>query len=268
MRSALLVVLVLAVATSARAQEVSPSTPPSSPADDEAAREHFESGRAYYQRAQYEDAAREFGEAYRLSHRPALLLNASRALEGAGRFQDAADDVQHFLDTAAADDPDRAGTDERLVRLRASAERMRQTRAHATSSDTHAPPPRPPPPPPRGLTDLQIGGIVTGAAGVLVAVAGLVVGLVADGVYQNLAMTCPHSLCPPSRQGDIDTGSAEAMASSMLFAAAIVAVATGAVLLAFGGYHAPAPVTPTTPAHHSGVSVRWLGSGLALEWGL
>jgi len=48
------------------------------------ARNHFEAGRTYFERARYEDAHREFAEAYRLSQRPTLLLNMSRAREAAG----------------------------------------------------------------------------------------------------------------------------------------------------------------------------------------
>jgi len=47
--------------------------------DDERARIHFMAGSNYYDEGQYESAAGEFMEAYRLSHRPQLLLNASTA---------------------------------------------------------------------------------------------------------------------------------------------------------------------------------------------
>jgi tetratricopeptide (TPR) repeat protein len=84
--------------------------------DDERARLHFESGRSYYEQARYDDAAREFQEAFKLSGRPALLLNLSQAYERALRFDEAIMEAQHYLQLVP-DAPDRRTQEERIGRL-------------------------------------------------------------------------------------------------------------------------------------------------------
>lgn len=89
---------------------------------DDAARRHFESGRAYFDRAQYDAAVREFEEAYRLSHRKELLVNVSRAYEAAGHVDRAIAALEQWLAVADANDPLRADMEARIVRLRLHSE--------------------------------------------------------------------------------------------------------------------------------------------------
>lgn len=103
------------------------------PAADEAARLHFESGRAYFERAEYDDAVREYEKAYALSSRPPLLVNISRAHESAGRPAEAADALERWLAVASPDDPMRAEIESRHKRLRAQAEKLAE-------ADEQAPP--------------------------------------------------------------------------------------------------------------------------------
>ncbi len=84
--------------------------------DDERARTHFESGRSYYEQARYDDAAREFQEAFQLSGRPALLLNLSQAYERALLFDQAIAELQHYLQLVT-NSPDRKTLEERIQRL-------------------------------------------------------------------------------------------------------------------------------------------------------
>src|SRR2546428_12630625 len=56
--------------------------------DEEIARAHFQTGLAYYDSDRFAPAVKEFLEAYRISHRPALLFNIARSyekLDDAGR---------------------------------------------------------------------------------------------------------------------------------------------------------------------------------------
>jgi len=114
------------------------AAPPKSENQDAAARRHFESGRDYFERAQYDEAAREFEEAHRLSGRNALLVNLSRAHESAGRPEAAADVLDRWFEKADADDPLRAEMETRRTRLRAEAER-----AAAASADEKPATPEP-----------------------------------------------------------------------------------------------------------------------------
>lgn len=92
------------------------------PSSDEAARQHFESGRAYFDRARYTDAIREFEEAYRLSGRAGLLLNISRSHEANGDPQNAIVGLERWLESADAGDPSRPEVEARLSRLRLTVE--------------------------------------------------------------------------------------------------------------------------------------------------
>ena len=64
---------------------------------DETARFHFEAGASYYNQGRYEDAAREYKEAYRLSKRPSLLINLSYAYERLGKTALATKILRNFL---------------------------------------------------------------------------------------------------------------------------------------------------------------------------
>lgn len=94
------------------------------PADDEAARRHFESGRAYFERAEYDDAVREYEKAYALSMRPPLLVNISRAHESAGRPKEAAEALERWLKVSPPDDPMRADIESRHARLTTQANKL------------------------------------------------------------------------------------------------------------------------------------------------
>ena len=105
------------LSTSARAQE----------SDDDLARAHFSSGRAYYERGRYEDAAREFLEAYRLSSRAELLDNASRAYERALLFDEAIATLEQMRREHPESDQGTA-IDERIANLERLRERVRGER--------------------------------------------------------------------------------------------------------------------------------------------
>ena len=69
----LVTIAALAISGSVFAQDPS--------ATDESARNHFRAGSDYYAQGRYGEATNEFLEAYRLSGRVELLVNASRAAE-------------------------------------------------------------------------------------------------------------------------------------------------------------------------------------------
>src|SRR5688572_6154877 len=66
---------------------------------DERARFHFEVGRTYFDEGNYERAVEEWQRSYELSQRPELLLNIVTTLERLGRYGDAADGLERYLET-------------------------------------------------------------------------------------------------------------------------------------------------------------------------
>src|SRR3954470_9075591 len=71
--------------------------PAGAQSDDENARRHFESGAAYLQQSDYDDALHEVQSAYNLSKRPALLLNIATVYERMGKLAQAVDALGKYL---------------------------------------------------------------------------------------------------------------------------------------------------------------------------
>jgi tetratricopeptide (TPR) repeat protein len=99
-------------------------------ADDVAAKAHYQAAQAYFDQARFADAIREYEESYRLAPYPAILYREGICLEQLGRYGEAADMMQKFLDA----DPK---TNRRAV-VEASIERLR---ARAAPPPTETPPP-------------------------------------------------------------------------------------------------------------------------------
>jgi len=192
--------------------------------DDDVAREHFRAGRAYFERAQYGDAAREFEESYALSQRPALLLNLSRAYELDGRLPEAIDAIDRWLATedAEVDEAARAGAEGRRGRLVAELEREQREREAEASRE----PPMPP---------LRVAGLATlGGSGALL-VGAVVTGVLALKKHDELEAACPGGVCPPDRADDVQRGERLANTSTALSVAAGAAAISGALLYLLGG---------------------------------
>src|SRR5262245_48027636 len=63
----------------------------------EAAKNHFLSATSYFERGEYEDAEREFLQAFRLSQRIDLFYNIARCQEQLGKLDDAITSLNKFL---------------------------------------------------------------------------------------------------------------------------------------------------------------------------
>jgi len=212
--------------------------------DDDQARSHFDVGASYYDQARYDDAAREFLEAYRLSARPELLISISMACERALRFDEAIDMLEQYLQDPNADD--RQGVERRISQLRVLSERMASGQ-RPQEENTGPAPALPifgtsntgPNEGTRSTATPQIdSGGGTGTAGwVLVAAGGaigigaLITGVVAHSTYADLEGRCSNRVCAPDDQDDIDTGSTFATLSTVLTIAAAVTAALGVVLV-------------------------------------
>ena len=111
-----------------------------SEADIEAAKVHYQSGAQYYEGGAYDDAIREFKEAYRLSKAPALLYNLSQAYEKKGDYVNARDNLKRYIDSGNAEEGELPQLQEKL---RTYDQRLRGKPA---SPPPTAPKTAPPPP--------------------------------------------------------------------------------------------------------------------------
>jgi tetratricopeptide (TPR) repeat protein len=88
------------------------------------AKAHFSTGMIYYERGRFADAAREFEEAYRLSHRPELLYNMGKAYDGGSDKARALRAYRRFL-TAVPETRDRPAVQARISALTQLVGRLR-----------------------------------------------------------------------------------------------------------------------------------------------
>jgi tetratricopeptide (TPR) repeat protein len=201
--------------------QVNPSPEPlplaPAPADIERGKAHYQGGAAYYQEARYDDALREFNEAYRLSKKPPLLFNIALCHEKLGHTAEAIASLERYLGEDPQT-PDRPVVEQRLSALRA---------APVAPPPAVAPPASPPPPEPRRYLPWAFGVV-----GLLFLGTGIGVNAVAGGRLSDLRMRCaPDGSCNfPDAQSEIDGGKAMAISSDVLIAVGAVAVAASAVL--------------------------------------
>lgn len=202
--------------------------------DDENARRHFESGAAYLDQSDYDDALREFQSAYNLSKRPALLLNIATVNERMGKLQGAIDSLTKFL----AEDPqtsERTTIETRIANLKKRLETEQAATAPPAPPAPTAPaaaapppptptPPAPPPAPPAKPN--RTGAYIAWSAGGAAAIGAVVTGLVAKGKYDDASSSCAHN-CPDDTVKPIKT---MALVSDVLTGAAVVGAGVGVVL--------------------------------------
>ena len=106
-------------------------------AQDERARLHFESGAAYYESGEYENALREFQSAYDLSHRAALNFNIYLCHQAIGDLEAAEASLARFL-SEVEEVPQRDVLERRLENLR---ERIRRRAEGQPDEDIGEPEP-------------------------------------------------------------------------------------------------------------------------------
>ncbi len=147
------------------------------------AREHFHKAQTHYALGEFEDAAREFREAYRLREEPAILFNIGQAYRQMRQWSQAYFHYRQYL-SKKPDAPNRAETESLIEQMRRrmdeeEEQRLRVARDPAAARNPEdvlpaaKPPvpvqaiaPAPPPPPPRGAS-LRIAGYAAIGAGVL-----------------------------------------------------------------------------------------------------
>ncbi len=257
--AALLCVGLLSLAAPASAQ---------SSADD-LARRHFESGVAYLEESDYENALRAFEKSYELSRRPEILLNIAVVHERLGTLSDAIAALRQYL--AEAPEGEHVETVRRRIEnlekrlptqsaAEPSASASRETTppvepaATPPASSGAAPAPaqhraieKAPPAPNRSPAFIALG---IGAA----ATAGAVLtGLVAQLEYDEKKESCVRP-CPDS---ELALGKGMALANTVLAGVAVVAVGVGVTL-----YLSSEEEAPTASSVDLAVGALPAGAGL------
>jgi tetratricopeptide (TPR) repeat protein len=198
---------------------------------DELARRHFDSGAAYLEESDYDNALKAFQKAYELSHRPEILLNIATVQERRGDLPAAIAALQQYLD--AAPNGDRAETTRiRLENLQKRLAEAPPAPVVPPPTATTAPPPvattTPPPPPPAArppkpnyLPAYVAFGV--GGAGVITAV---ITGVLANGKYQDAKDSCS----PHCTDAQISSAKSLALVSTIATGVAVVGAGVGLTL--------------------------------------
>ena len=167
---------------------------------DQRAQLHYQAAVSYFEEESFEQALVEFRSAHRLSQRPELLYNIGLTLERLGRWDEAAEAHQAFLD-AVPGHPDADEARARLERSRSRAEEMSDDEGQAPSELVEDPGPA------EAEGSSVVPWVVLGASGA-VGVAALAIGLRAHAIHGDLEDDCPAGVCAADRQDDIDRGQA------------------------------------------------------------
>ena len=214
---------------------------------DEQARLHFRAGRGLYDAGRFQQAAAEFEEAYRLSHRPELLFNAYVAYRDANDLEGAVRSLRAYLEQAQ-EVADRVNLVARLESMTQALEERRAREAALAEGRARAEEAR-------RSAAAQAGGeawpwIVMGVGGAMV-VAGVITGAVALNEADTLANACPGGECPPNvdLDGRRDTARALGITTDvLLFGGGAFAVAGLVLGLALNGGSSPDTDRPEVSA--------------------
>jgi tetratricopeptide (TPR) repeat protein len=218
------------VLASARAQAQAPSS-------DDLARRHFDSGAAYLQESDYDNALKAFEKAYELSKRPAILINIATVEERRGNLEGAITALRKYLELEPAGEHTET-TKLRLQNLekRAAEAGPRPAPVPPPSSAQPAPPPPAPAPTPApktpppasdagGTVDRTPAYIAFGVGGVA-AIGAIVTGILADSEYQSKKEECS----PACTDEELSSGRTLATVSTVATGVAVVGAGFGLVL--------------------------------------
>ena len=203
---------------------------------DDLARRHFDSGVAYLEESDYDNALKAFQKSYELSKRPEILLNIATVHERQGALPAAVAALKGYLE--AAPQGEHVETVQlRVQNLEKRIQEQEQAKTAPAAPVAEAPPAAPSPapaaaPPPPAPTrpkaepnrlpafiSLGVGGVLAGAS--------LATGLVAKIKYDDAKSSCgPH--CSDSQ---ISGSRTFAITSTVLGGAAVLGVGLGVALL-------------------------------------
>ena len=240
--------------------------------DDELGRRHFESGVAYLQESDYENALKAFEKAYALSKRPAILLNIATVHERKGDSKAAIDALKRYLE-AAPEGEEAQSVKNRIANVEKRLEAAPPATASPAPASTPPPPtstpaatpaPAPSSPPPSPAAEARppnrIPAYIALSIGGLSAAGAVLTGVLAQSEYSNAEDECK----PNCSDDQLSTGRTMALTSTILTGVAVVGVGIGAALLFTGGSE-PEPVPAAgVPRVFVGIGPR--GGGAQASW--
>jgi tetratricopeptide (TPR) repeat protein len=200
--------------------------------EEEAARVHFLSGQAYYDQADYEDALREFGEAYRISHKPQLLYNLAVCHEHLSHFAEAIALLEQYL-AKTPDASDRAAVLSRIRTLKELEKRSTPPPSPAPTLVAAKPAAAPPSSAPRR----RVATWLVGGLGLGLLAGALASGVVAQLRYNSLVSDCggDFACSIPQLEQRKSQGRNAAIATDVLWPIGTAAIVAAVVLYVFEG---------------------------------
>ncbi|MSP62219.1 MAG: hypothetical protein EXR72_18180 [Myxococcales bacterium] len=233
LRTLVVLGLLLGVARSASADNVS------------GARDHYRRASKLYDQRRYLEAATEFEAAYAAKDDPVFLYNVAQAYRLAGELEGALSAYGSYLKRSPRAS-NREEVDARILELQKAIEQQRQAPAQPplpTVTPPVAPGPPPPalPPPPRPGRALLFSGIAVAGVGVAALVVGVVFGVQALTLSDQLSHPTPGQVFDPSVES---SGQTAQWVGIGLLAGGGVALIGGAALFALGlrARHREAPI--------------------------
>jgi tetratricopeptide (TPR) repeat protein len=207
---------------------------------DELARKHFESGVAYLEESDYENALAAFKKAYELSNRPEILLNVATVHERLGQPAPAIAALEEYLKVA----PNGEHADtvrrriENLQRREADVPPPASPPGNAVASEpapvSTAPvpapapvaPPPPPPPPPPAVRSSRVPVYLSLGVGAASGIGAVVTGVLAQQEYNDAETSCK----PSCSDDEVSSGKSLALTSTILTGVAVVGIGVGVTL--------------------------------------
>lgn len=265
--------VVLALAARAQAQSAPPEVPPGAespdPEREREARALFTLAHAHYDAGQYERAAQELEEAYRLSPRAVILLDVHLAYRELGDTARSADALRRYL--AAANDlatAERTRLERRLAALEGTLAQQAPTSAD--------PPTEPEPARDTSALAFEDAGFSPDAPapvdgtphGAIVAFSAAGAGLVLTAITGPLALTSREALtcAPRCTDAEVDTVRTLAIVADVGLGIAAVGAVVGTILLLTGSAAADAP-DEGSAAHATAVLAPTAGGALVIVGG-
>ncbi|MES1187959.1 MAG: tetratricopeptide repeat protein [Myxococcales bacterium] len=205
---------------------------------DDLARRHFDSGVAYLEESDYDNALKAFQKAYELSKRPEILLNVATVHERRSDLPAALAALKAYLEAA----PQGQHAETVTLRIQNLEKRLQEQAASAPPAPVEAPAAAPPPPAatenpaapppapaakPRKAEPNRLPAFISLGVGGVLAGASVATGLVASAKYNDAKDSCAHH-CTDSQ---LSGSRAFAITSTVLTAAAVSGVGLGVALL-------------------------------------
>jgi hypothetical protein len=246
---------------------------------DELGRRHFESGEAYFKVSDYDNALREFTQAYELSKRPEVLISIATVHERMAHLREAIAALEQYL--AAA--PEGKEADTMRIRVENLKKRLESAPSPAApapgpgpapASSTASPPAAKPtapaassrapasPPAPSEDYGPNVPALLALGVGVLATGGAVVTGILAQNEYNDAKKTCS----PSCTDHQLAPGRTLAWTSTALTGVAIVGVGVGVTLLLTGHKKSEAPPTARIPTLFVGLGPRGAGAAASFSF--